>query len=61
MANQFEAQTQEQEPVIVQPTPWDVPPPSPPHLMYGGIGLVTIWAVTRLIRELRLLADTLGK
>lgn len=61
MSDYFQPQTQAQEPVIVQPTPWDVPPLPPQYLMYGGVGGFSIWAVTRLIRELRLLADTLGK
>jgi hypothetical protein len=61
MSSQFQAQPQAQQLVIVQPVPEIVQLPPQQHLLYGGIGLVSIGSVTLLIRELRLLAETLGK
>ena len=61
MSSQFQAQPQETQPVVVQPAPVSIPLPPQQHLLYGGIGLVTVGSVTMLIRELRLLAEALSK
>ncbi|MEO0644824.1 MAG: hypothetical protein AAFZ17_01510 [Cyanobacteria bacterium J06650_10] len=61
MSSQFQAQQRVDQPIVVQPAPESIPLPPQQHVLYGGIGLVSIGAVTLLIRELRLLAETLGK